>query len=97
VRIARDFGDISQLLPEGYSLKDVPHGLFDAIRQGLVFIGFQDLPEDEQPKKRIWHDGDALEEHFRAVRKRRQQMTDPRASGPIDDPVDNDAARLLIG
>lgn len=98
MRIARDFGDVSQVLPEGITLKDVPFQLFDAIRQGLVFLSFQEYPEDERPDRKIWNDPEALEEHFKVVKKKREEMMDPNKSGPIEDPVDNAAAKgLLVG
>lgn len=98
MRIARDFGDVSQVLPPGVSIKDVPHSLFDALRQALIFIGFQDLPDDERPDRKIWHDADALKEHFDLVKKRWEEKLDPKGNGEIDDPVQNAAAKgLLIG
>lgn len=89
---------MSQLLPEGVSLKDAPHSLFDAIRQAVIFLGFQDLPDDERPDRKIWHDGDALKRHFEAVKKRWEEKMDTNGSGEVEDPVENAAAKgLLIG
>jgi hypothetical protein len=89
---------VSQLLPEGTTLKDAPHSLFDAIRQALIFLGFQDLPNEERPDRKIWHNADALKEHFEAVKKRWEEKMDPDGKGEVEDPVDNAAAKgLLIG
>lgn len=94
--MARDFGDISQLLPPGVTLKDAPHNVFDFIRQALVFISFEELPKDEQPDKKIWDDPEAIEAHFKEVEKQRKQRTDPKGPGPIEDPVENEAARSMM-
>lgn len=89
---------MSQVLPAGVSLKDAPHSLFDAIRQAVIFLGFQDLPEDEKPDRKIWHDTEKLEAHFEAVKRRWEERMDPKGSGEVEDPVDNAAAKgLLIG
>lgn len=98
MRIARDFGDISQLLPEGVTLKDAPHTIFDAIRQALIYLGWQDMDEEDQPPRHIWHDEELLKEHFEAVKQRWKEKFDPNSSGAIEDPVQNAAAKdLLVG
>jgi len=93
VRLARDMGTVSELYPEGRSLLDLPHALFTAIRQGLAFLGFEELPLDEQPPRSIWLDAEALNEHFDEVKRRRKESASP---DPIEDPVTNEAARSLI-
>lgn len=65
--------------------------MFDAIRSAAIFLSFEELPEDEQPPRRIWRDADKLSAHFDAVRAKRGDV-----SGDIDDPVQNQAARDLI-
>lgn len=85
---------MSELLPDGIAdVRDCPHGLFEAIRQGLVYLSFLELPKDEQPRRSIWTDGDALRAHFDGVEAKRQRA----AKGEeIEDPVDNKAAEALI-
>jgi hypothetical protein len=99
VRIARDFGTVAQLLPDGIAdVRDCPHTLFSAIRAALMVIGFDELDEDERPPRRIWLDNDRLADWFKEVRRRRKEKYSAKEPGPIDDPVENDAARsLLVG
>jgi hypothetical protein len=98
VRIARDFGTIDQLLPDGVTdVRDCPHVLFHAIRVALMVIGFDELDRDERPPRRIWLDNDRLSAWFKDIdRKRRQKYGLDKGPGAIDDPVANDAARSLI-
>lgn len=97
VRLARDMGTVRELFPEGITdLRDLPHTMFEATRLGLVFLGFEELGEKDTPPKRIWLDGDKLEAWFDEVRKRREREAKGEGSDEIEDPVDNDAAALLI-
>lgn len=100
VRLARDFGTVSQLFPEGIeTVRDLPYTLFDAIRSALVFLSFDELPADEQPPKRIWLNANKLSEWFQAVKRRRDERMNEGTSGssaPIEDPVQNDAAAALV-
>jgi hypothetical protein len=95
VRIARDFGTVDELLPDGIDdVRDTPHVLFEAIRTALVFLSFDELPRNERPPKRIWLDGDALSEWFKQVERDRERSV--RGDKHIEDPVENEAARSLI-
>lgn len=97
VRIARDLGGISSLLPAGVdSLDDCPFPLFDAIQRGLVILSWDELPRDERPPRRIWDNDPALIEHFERVDRERERKFSVAGAGSIDDPVSNDAARSLI-
>lgn len=61
----------------------------------MLILSWEELPEEERPPKRIWLDDERLNAFFQEVRRRRKQE----ASGeraPIEDPVQNEAARLLI-
>ncbi len=64
-----------------------------------MVIGFDELDEDERPPKRYWLDNERLEAWFKEVRRRRtQKYGGGGGPGPIEDPVDNEAARsLLVG
>jgi hypothetical protein len=98
VRVARDFGTVSALYPEGVDdLLDLPHALFDNIVQATVVLGWRELPEDEQPPKRIWLDTDKLREHFAWVKRKRE--AEIKGDKAIDDPVDNEAGikDLIVG
>lgn len=94
VRLARDFGDVSQLLPDGINhFTDLPHTIFDAIRAAAIILSFEELPQDEQPPRRIWLDGDKLAAFMDDVRaKRRRDL----GGNDIEDPVDNQAAADLL-
>lgn len=93
--MARDFGDVSSLFPPDFDdLRDLPHSLFEAIRMAALFLGFEELPADEQPPKRIWLVPDQLNAWMEGVQaKRRGEST---GAHEIEDPVQNLAARELI-
>lgn len=94
VRIARDLGTVSHLLPEGVSsVRDLPYTLHRAIKMALTFLSFEELPPEDMPPRNIWLDGKALNEWFDDVRQRQKQKMDGRE---IDDPVRNGALDLLI-
>lgn len=96
VRLARDMGTVSTLFPPGVEvLTDLPHNLFTAIRLALNFLAFEELPEEDQPPKRIWLDRDRLGEWFEKVKKRREEQADPKKNA-IEDPKENDLASSLI-
>jgi hypothetical protein len=103
VRIARDFGTVSELLPDGFDdLRDVPHVFFEALRTAVLILSFDELPKDERPPKRIWLDGEKLTDWFKTVEKRREEKygssNGKSSPGPIEDPVQNEAAKgLLVG
>jgi hypothetical protein len=98
VRIARDLGDVSALLPEGVrSLADAPYPVHDAIVAALHFLKYEELPKDEQPPKRIWFDGEAMQQWVANVERRRKEKYSGKdePSGPTEE---NDAADdLLVG
>lgn len=102
VRVVRDTGTVSALLPPEFpDIRDCPHTLFEAITLGLRFLGFDELPDDERPPKRIWLDASRLTDWFDEVkRKRNREMGGGGGSGgsnqAIEDPVDNEAAKGLI-
>lgn len=97
VRLARDMGTVSTLLPPGIATAaDMPHTLFTAIRMGLSFLSFEELPQEEQPPKRIWLSPDKLGNWFAEVKKRREKEYGKDGKKGIDDPVQNEAAKSLI-
>lgn len=89
---------MSELLPDGIDdVRDIPHVLFNAVRRALVFLSFSELPRDEQPPRHIWLDDDKLKSHFdRVDRERKAKYGGDGGAGPIEDPVDNQAAAALI-
>jgi hypothetical protein len=101
VRLARDFGSVSSLLPDWCrGIHDAPWLLFDAIRSALVFLSFDELPKKEVPPRRIWLDGERLSEWFRQVKiNREREMRGDGSSDPEDGEMEQNAAAegLLIG
>ena len=85
---------MSHLLPDGIrSLRDAPYTLQRAIKTGLIFLSFEDLPPEDIPPRNIWLDGEALKEHFDDIRRKHKE----RMSGKeIDDPRRNAAVDMLI-
>lgn len=96
VRLARDMGDVSQLLPTGIrSLRDIPHTLLTRIRNAMVYLSFETLEEDDMPPRSIWADGGKLKDWFASVKAKHERRARDGHSD-IDDPVSNSAADLLI-
>lgn len=102
MRIARDLGEVSILFPEGVDrLDDLPYTIHDAITTALLYLGWEELPQDEQPKKRIWDQPEKLKEHFEWVKRKREAEYGGGKDAIKDKPIegeteDNDAASLLI-
>lgn len=88
------------LFPEGvHTLADLPAQLHEAIVVGLQFLRFQEMDPDESPPRSIWLDQKKLESHFAMVQKKREEKYSYDKDGKskeIEDPVENDAARLLL-
>lgn len=99
VRLVRDTGTVRDLLPDGITdVRDLPHTIFDAILRAGIFIGWEELPADEQPPRRIWMNAEKLADWFADVRRKRERAADPRnRDHEIEDPVENEAAKALIG
>jgi hypothetical protein len=101
VRIARDFGTVSELLPAGLSLLDAPFPIVGAIRMATVFISWREnLPSKEQPPKSIWLDGNKLESWFKDVEAKRE--AEMKGKGDKDHPEwdgemkSNDAIKFML-
>lgn len=85
------------LLPAGItSFYELPYNVFNAIRQALGFLGFDELEKDDRPDKSIWLDGPELRKHWKMVESRRKARyggkADRYADEPIDGPVSENAA-----
>lgn len=87
---------MSALLPEGIEkLHDCPVTLFDAIRMALGFLGFDELPKEERPPRRIWLVPDEMRTWWTHVERRRKEKME----GGADEDGDyetNAAAKDLI-
>jgi hypothetical protein len=89
-------GTVDRLFPPGVTdLLDVPHTIFRAIHHALDVLTWREnlLRGEEEPPKRIWLDPEKLREYFEDLDAARQRQD---RSADIEDPVDNDAASLLI-
>ena len=74
---------MSSLLPDGIEhFGDAPYTLHQAIATGLRILGYEELPKDERPLKRIWFDGDALTRHWEDVEAKREQRYGPPKPDP---------------
>lgn len=94
VRLARDMGDVSQLLPDGVrSLRDIPWRLQQAIKGALMFLGFEELPVEDVPPRSIWTDAKLLREHFDGVRRKHE---DRGAGREIEDERRNAAIDMVV-
>lgn len=88
-------GTVDRLFPAGVTdLLDLPHTIFRAIHFALGVLGWRDnlLRGEEEPPKRIWFDREKLADYFEELHRKRMRKTEDE----IEDPVDNDAASLLI-
>lgn len=102
MRIVRDLGDVSLLLPSGIDhIADLPLNMFNALRQALGFLTFEELPKDERPPRRIWLKPDELRAWFSEVERRREEkygsQSDGRIDEPIRGPVERNSTRELLG
>ena len=98
IRIARDLGDVSAVLPDGIdSLADAPYNLLTAIGLALIFLSFEEHAPEDRPPKSIWLDKDEMDAHWGSVRRRwREKGSSRDYDEPIEDPVENLAAKQLI-
>lgn len=74
--------------------------MFDAIRNALGWLTFDELPRDERPPRNIWTDGKRLSAHFRAVERRREEKyggSQSDVSDQIDGPVEQNDTEALLG
>lgn len=93
VRLARDLGNVSGLLPTGISsLREIPYPLLQAIKAALVYLSFEEWGDDAPPRS-IWTDPGRVNEHFDHVHRRRKERMEGRE---ISDPIQNDAVRMLV-
>lgn len=73
VRLARELGDVSGLLPTGIAtLREIPHPLLEAIKAALIFLSFEELQAEDRPARSIWTNTELLNAHFDAVRRRHE-------------------------
>lgn len=96
MRIARDFGTVSELFPPSTeNVRDLPWRWFEAIRLAMYFLSFDELSEEERPPKKIWLDSEKLHDWFEMVKRNRERESkgDTILEG---EPVQNKAASALV-
>lgn len=90
---------MSLLLPAGVNgLADCPYTLHEAILQALHFLGFEELPIEDRPPRKIWLDGKKLEQWWADRTRAREEKYglsggDTEGTGPVQT---NAAAQGLI-
>lgn len=96
VRIAREIGDISSLFPKGITrLWDLPYTIFNAVGLALYYLSFSELPEHEQPPRKIWEDPKRLEAWFREVKANRE--SESKGDGSFMDMPQNQLIKEMFG
>lgn len=94
MRIARDLGDVSLILPAGCRrLSDAPHTFTNALKAGLRFLSFEEMMPDDVPPRNIWLDPKALGEHFKELKIKHRSGS---REDEIEDPVKNDLLSMYV-
>lgn len=92
---------MSLLLPDGIDhLLDLPYTHFDAIRDALGYLSFEELPRDERPPRAIWRDPKAIRAWFRDVEAERERKFGANKGvydEPIEGPVSENDVEALLG
>lgn len=73
VSAARRAGDFRVLFPKGVKrIHDCPWPLMEAINHGLVILSwYENYLAEEIPNENLWDDGEAVEEHFKRLKERK--------------------------
>lgn len=90
---------MAELFPPGVeNVRDLPYRLFEAIRMAMVFIGFEELPSEERPPRKIWLDSEAMRSWFAEVERQREKKWGNKDGDTLmeGETVENKAAESLI-
>lgn len=88
---------MSLLFPPGIThLMDLPYPMFNAIRNALGFLAFDELPSDERPPRDIWMEPKLLNEHFKKVEAARNARFGNKADKMSDEPIDGPSERNAL-
>lgn len=91
-------GTARELFPPGIEdIRDMPYRAFEAIRMGMIFLSWEEMPADERPPKRMWLDDERLKAWFDDVKRNRERESGSSGAGPIEDPVQNEIAAKMKG
>lgn len=63
-----------------------------------MYLGFEELPDEERPPRRIWGDNDKLQVHFAWVKAERERKYGGKSTsgGPAGEVEHNQAAKGLV-
>lgn len=94
MRIARDLGNVSLILPAGCRrLMDAPYTFTHAVKAALRFLSFEEMLPDDIPPRSIWLDPTRLREHFAELKLKHRESS---RQDEIDDPVKNDLLSMYV-
>jgi hypothetical protein len=100
LRIVRDLGYVSSLVPDGYfGVWDLPFPLLEAVNQSLYFLRFDEIQHvEDTPPKKIWFDADAMRAWWVMVedRMRRRAKGEEVSADDTGDQEPNAAAADLL-
>jgi len=66
-------GTAHLLLPPGVEdIREMPGQHFDLIRRSMIFLGFEEMPEEDRPPRKIWLDDKELVAHFDRLKEKRK-------------------------
>lgn len=88
---------MSLLLPHGVThLMDLPYNIFNAIRNALAFLGFDELDKDERPDPSIWLDDKSMKKHWKRVESIRKVKYGGKPDNISDVPIDGPVSRNAL-
>ena len=86
----------SEILPEGFTLQNMPNDLFTAIEQATRVISWQEnLTSDECPPRWMWHLDWELETWFEKIKIERERKYGSKGPKP-GDPDYNDEGDAMF-
>lgn len=94
ISAARRAGDFRSLYPKGVKRVDqVPWPLQEAISHGLTILSwYENYLSEEIPNENLWDDPEAIEEHFKRVKERKDAERDGmRMANDDEDFVEGDS------
>lgn len=66
-------GTAHLLFPPGIEdIRDLPATHFDLIRRSMIYLGFEEMPQEDRPPRKIWLDDKRLVEHFDRLKEKRK-------------------------
>lgn len=93
ISAARRAGDFRSLYPRGVKrVTECPWPLQEAINHGLVILSwFENYLPEELPAENLWDNSEAVEEHFKRVKEKKDAERDGMHVADDDNFVEGDA------